>query len=365
MLINNEKIVIYPFSYKSFPEVKILLENKYEIKVLSQLGTGLIGKDIAFSTNRKNSNILVEKLDRKIITNCDVLYIPEGNIEDPLYLGIEEVLDFAIEAGIKIISAIDLKSTNLDLEKYDKFIDLHNSINKSLDSYFLSIKKNRLSYYSPKIPVIIIGGIFDIIDNQYITLALKKQFEENGYEVCCITKEITGKLFDCLTFPENFMNNNHSIEARILELNSYIRASTELFKPQVLIIQVPFGMIRYNNYLENSFGSYAFMISQAITADYFICTATPERLDAKYYNEISDYFHRKYDNPISCLHISNYQPEITNSRSGTNQEFIFIDEKKLEEDIFLIDNKLEFMVTNLFEENCLKNLLKDILKQLG
>lgn len=365
MFFNNQKILIYPFSYKNFPMVKILLNNKFDIIVATQEGTGLVGKDIGFSVNRKECNVQILKYSDEIMDKADVLFIPEGNIDDPINMDIRDIIQKAINNDKIIVSLLELEEKDLYLLEYLNFINLQSRNNLELNSYFARVKENRLSYFIPRIPVIYVGGVFDIIDNSYIAISMKQKFEKSGYKTSCITRENYGKVFDCLTFPHSFIDNQLSIEDRIIEFNNYIRAVVELEKPQVLIIQIPFGMIRYSEYHENSFGSYAFMISEAVKSDYFICTSTSDMLVNKYFQELSNYFDKKFNSPIDALHISNCQFDIPVGSRANKLDIIFKNESEINYSINNLKKELDFKVYNLFIKEHLQDLFEDIMNILG
>lgn len=365
MFIDKEKILVYPFSYRNFPLVKLLLKSELDIIVATEEGTGLIGKDIGFSVNREKCNTSILKYSDQILEKVDVLFIPKGDINHSINEGIKDVLQKAMDSNKKVISSLKLDKENLYFSKYDKYIDLLNITDSRLNTYLTRVKENQLSYFIPDIPVIYVGGVFDIIDNQYIAISVKHKFEENGYRVCCITGESYGKIFNCLTFPHDFMENGISIEYRITELNNYIRASVELMKPHVIIIQIPFGMLRYNEYFENSFGSYAYMVYQAIKSDYFICTSTSEMIVSKYFKELSNCFERQFSSPIDALHISNCLFDIPMDSRASKLDMIFKDELDVNYEIDNIKKDLSFKVFNLFREQDLEDLFQDIINQLG
>lgn len=365
MFIKNDKILIYPFSYKAFPIVKLLLREKLDVIVAAEEGSGLIGKDVAFSTNREKCNLAVLKYSDNLLEESDILIIPEGHINDAVNEGIKTTIEKTISKSKKIASLLSLDKESQYFLDYDEYINLATTKSLNIESYFKRVKENNLPYFVPNIPVIFMGGVFDIIDNNYIAISLKQRFEKDGYKVCCITKEDSGKLFDCLTYPKSFMNNELSIEDRITELNHYIRTCVEIIKPQVLIMQIPFGMIRYNEYLNNSFGSYAFMISQAVKCDYFVCTAVAETVLHKYYEELSDYFYKRFDSPIDSLHISNCQLDLLSNNVVKMDNILFMDESEVENIIKNLKEKLYFKTFNLFKENDMNNLYQDILDKLG
>lgn len=360
----DKKILIYPYNYLSFYIVKHLIDRGMDVLLSSPKGTGLIGRDMAFAVNRQETGIMVSEYSKELFENCDILYIPKGNLNDPINEELPSIIKDAIEYDILIYSSLETQEEH-EFFNYDKFIDLNQKTNPRIDSYFKNIKENRFSFYTPNIPVIYVGGVFDIIDNFYISLSLKYVLEGYGYKVSCITNESTGILFNCLNYPNSFLNDNLSIENRIIELNKYIRTVIEVEKPNVLIIQIPKGMILYNNYFMNSFGSHAFMISEAAQSDYFVCTSSSNVISSEYFKKISEYFEKKFDSPIDCLHISNIKLNIPDGYIDDTREILFINEMKINQSIQIMKRDLSFEGLDLYQKEGLERLCENIFDSLG
>ncbi len=120
--MNEKKLLLFPFNDYSFPLIDYLKKSNVEFLLATCIGTGLVGKDAAYSVNMPNIN--VEVLDiHKICWNqiSDlVLLNPGENLS--LYNQIENILPVAKKNNIPIrdlTNRIDNKSD----EK--KTINLH------------------------------------------------------------------------------------------------------------------------------------------------------------------------------------------------------------------------------------------------
>lgn len=360
MIAKDERILIYPYSYKSYPIVKLLLKKNYIVKVAAFEGLGLIGNDVAFSVNHKEINLEVLEYSNFLLNQIDTLYVPAYYSDDQTDRILSDIIKKVIQLNKKII----IESNDKIIEEflyYDNLINLKTIKNKKIESLFNKIKTYKIKFYRPTIPVIFIGGIHDLFDNDYITIALKARFERDGYKTCCITKQFSNKIFECINFPDEFMNKNNSIENRIINLNNYIKSSVEVLNPHVLIIQIPDGMLQYNDYFDNSFGNNAYLVSQAIRSDYFICCMTSELLSTKKYEEFSNLFSRKYDSAIDCAHFCNSFLHIPTNNRHYNNDILFLNENNIEELLAHHKKESNYKMLNLFDNEDFEILYKDIL----
>lgn len=84
MLQEHDKILVYPYFNTAFPVVKQLIREGFKVYIASYEGTGLIGKDVAFSVNREKCNVKVLMYSNDLLDLSDVIYIPDigkGNLK--------------------------------------------------------------------------------------------------------------------------------------------------------------------------------------------------------------------------------------------------------------------------------------------
>lgn len=362
MIVKSESILIYPYSYKTFPMVKLMLERDYNVKVATFNGLGLIGKDVSYSVNRRKTNIETLEYSESLLNELDILYIPNFNEDTTTKSILKDTIRKAIKLNKKIIVESN-KEIIREFSDYENLIDLQTFKNQKIETYYNKVKIYEMKFYRPSIPVIFIGGIYDLLDNDYITIKLNDYLGKNGYKACCLSRQVSNKVFGCINFPDEFININNSIENRIISLNNYIKSCIEVLNPDLLIIQIPDGMLQYNDYYHNSFGNHAYLISQAVESDYFICSMTTELLSTKHYDKLSNYFSRKYDSPIDCAHYSNCYLDIPNHTKRRNQDVMFLNEGKIEELLIPYRDDSNYQMFNLFNGRNFKLMYQDIINK--
>lgn len=362
MITKDENILVYPYSYKTFPIVNLLFKKNYKVKVATFEGVGLIGKDVAYSVNHNKINLEVLEYSKFLLNQIDILYVPTYYEDDQTDIRLKDVIKEVIKLNKKII----IESNNKMIEEflyYDNLINLKTLKNQDIESLYNKVNTYKIKFYRPTIPVIYIGGVHDLFDNDYITIALKDRLERDRYKICCISRQISNKVFECINFPDEFININNSNENRIRSLNNYIKSSIEVLNPDVMIIQIPGGMLQFNDYYDNSFGNNAYLISQALRSDYFICCMTSELLSIKHYDEFSNLFSRKYDSAIDCAHYSNSFLNIPNSNKHQNRDILFLDEDNIRELLVPYKEESNYKMLNLFNDEDFKILYEDIINK--
>ena len=364
MITKRDKLLIFPYNYKTFPMVKLLLKNNYNVKVSTFPGLGLIGRDVSISVNRQNLNNLLLEYTDYLLEDLDVLYIPEFNNDTVTNDIVANVIAKAVEKNIQIILESKLEVMD-EFKEYEKKICLQTLVNPKIEADYAKTNLYNMKFYRPPIPVVYVGGIHDLIDNDYVLIALKDYLERNGYKTCCISREISNKLFGCIGFPEEFINEGRSIEDRILSLNAYIKSSIDILNPDILIIQIPNGMIQYNDYFHNSFGGYTYLISQAVKGDYFICSVTTEIFSQEHHKRLSQYFSKRIDIPISCLHLSNCVVDIPYDTRAQNKDILFLRESEIDVQLLDYNHNSEYKSFNLFKEDDIKTLYDDIINKFA
>ena len=104
---------------------------------------------------------------------------------------------------------------------------------------------------------------------------------------------------------EMCIRDRYSSEQATFMLNKYIRNIVEKENPDVLVIELNDGMLRYNEELMNTFGIYNYMISEAVKPDYNIVILSSQELDNDFLANLDKYSSRKFDAPIDAIHVTN------------------------------------------------------------
>lgn len=308
----NTKIVVFPYNAFAYPIVNYLLKCGYSVYPLSLSGTGLINKDVSLSINSQTIGVNVYDYSTFTFSSDMDVYLVNSPIESPMH---EKSIEF-LEMIANLNNIRIFKNSMLILEEYPSIKNIHN-----FTQNYDYLKHNERNFYNVNIPVVFVSGIIDTIDNSVISLSLIKELRCKGMNAQLISNDCNSEFAFTYLFPREFMNNGLSIESRISILNDFIRFICETNKPDILLMQIPKGLLRYDDSFYNSFGAYTFMISEAVTCDYFICSFPYELCNIAYFDLINDYVNRKLNTNISSIHMSSIslRHDITQTKTGEPQ----------------------------------------------
>lgn len=195
-------------------------------------------------------NLLFFKSSEEIVEEItDVLFY--GNLED-----IEEKMQYFIRRGKRVFVY------NLSLKNEKKYI--HNVSLLMKNKFLHNQSKDEL--YAIQCPVISIMGISDKCERYKLFLDISLAIEKKGYEVMRLSGEALGQMNKCIQIP-NFIYSGKSMMERALFLNHFIYYKVKQRKPDILVIDVPGGIMNQSPTKYMNDGEYAYIISNSVNID--------------------------------------------------------------------------------------------------
>ncbi len=359
--MKSKNYLFYPYTDKSYGFVRGLISSDIKFDVISPKGLGFVGKDIAYAVNSKEVGKIVKSYNDINFKDYDSIILSS------------HINKFMKNELLKIIKSS--RNNNLDIINYccdkeykelfhknfipiDKDYEEGKLIKRTVDT----IDKFKLPFYNPQKLIIFVGGIIDTIDNFYISLQMKLGLEKIGYKVEMITNELDGQFFQCLNYPDEFMDNGTDPIMQIFGLNRFIQAIESKINPDILIVQIPEGMIAYSKYYNNTFGIYTFMIGQSIRPDYFLLNISPEDINEKYLNKLNEYFKVIVGKEVDVFNVINSSHQIENKLEMKLDKPMYL---PYEEIIKLVSdyNDTDLKIENLYEQVRIDNLVKDLIER--
>lgn len=357
--MNTKNYIFYPYSHKSYGFIRGLQSLNIKFDVISPNGFGLMGKDTSYAVNGKELGKKVKGYLDIEFSSYDSIIISDNlndSMEDELIQIIErskennlEIINYCNkEKYIKLISnGLLVKST-----KYQK--------EESIISYMDRLEELNLPFYSPEKLMIAVGGILQTIDNFYISLQIKIGLEKMGYSVEMITNESDGEFFNCLKYPEEFMQINIRPEEQIQKLNRYIQAVENEINPDIIIMDLPTGLITYDKYYNNSFGIYGFMIGQSVRPDYFILNTSYDSISQEYFGRLNNYFEIILGKKVDIFNITNSIFQDDNTVKTQLDSPMYLKHEDLQ-DLLMRGNKIDFKIDSLYETKKINNMIKELI----
>lgn len=324
-----KKAVLYPFSELQMPLLKYFNDFSTDFQLVSTVapvGTGLCGKDISLSDNRINQEIVVKEDLKEELSKADAIFIPWYDEERGKLINIVDTIEMAISMGKDIISNTYLsraKTTSIKKKcktNNVKFIDGHLEDNKWLRQMFAGIHRI-------PVPVIFVGGFMTDSNNFEVALSLAKHFKEDGYKVAAtgIRPEYNLMGFHYISLLADLVAGRLSgkdMRTIIIWLNHYFYSLVRKENPDVLIVEIPGGMIDMPEF-PNESGVFAYILSQILKPDYTIGCSLYSEASEKDYEKLTNEINQRFGYPVDCIHISNKEISISSSEQKHKMEFIY------------------------------------------
>lgn len=155
------------------------------------------------------------------------------------------------------------------------------------------------------VPIIFVAGTTSYTEKFHVQLVLRKRLSDNGYKVSQIGSKPYSSLFGFHSYP-SFMSDSMNNTKKIISFKKYVKYIELQEQPELIIVGIPGGIMAVNKKHHFDFGMTAYMISQAVDADYVIMNMlyslkyTEEQLE-----EIRKVCRYRFNFEIDCFHLSN------------------------------------------------------------
>lgn len=301
---------LYPFCSQLLPVVKFFedFQDKYALKKLySPSGFGLNGRDAAYSRNHPQIGITVADRFNPGDQEWDVLIlIRTTGIEKIEDTKLVEIAEYTLQSG-KSVHFFDDSSADVPkkmwtlLEAYPDKVKLYTGSLQTIVKRSFSSEE----YTAVDIPVVLVGGLVEEADTFEVLLRLAAQLRAEGFNATAIAKHPVGQLFGLHTLNRIYERNDLTEAQKILELNRMLKNVEISERPNILLIEAPDAVKRYNDIAPNGFGIRTYMLCQAVCPDYFICCVPCDLGVEGFLEAISRDFENRLSSPIHAVHVSN------------------------------------------------------------
>lgn len=179
-----------------------------------------------------------------------------------------------------------------------------------------------------------IGMISSGISYTSVFFNLMRIFREKGYTVAGICDRYDSQMINgCYPFPSNIFEENIKDQEKILKLNDYINTVQMKHSADIIILCFPQAMLKYSDAVPDGFGVNSFMVSQAVSIDYFVLTEP--LLEAQYDNfeGMNNTFRERYGFEINAIGIDNKTVNNADSKELEKMVYFTIDPKEVDEEV--------------------------------
>jgi peptide maturation system protein (TIGR04066 family) len=301
---------LFPFDSHLLPAVKLFeeLQDKYTLRALiSPSGYGLTGRDAGYSRNHPPVGLTVNDALDPTDPTWDTLILSQPHRTEAMANAeLESVAERAVQLG-KSVLYFDYGSTNV----FEELLSLSEHHPGKFEFYGKTPHTPAIPAFNVEkykyidTPVVLIGGLVAEADTFEVLLRLTARLRADGWCVTGITRHPLGKHFGLHTVNHIFDSKSMTGEAKILELNRFVRSLEAAERPNVILMEAPDAVLKYNNYAPNGFGIQTYMLCQAVRPDYFVCCVPCELAQGLFLETISRDFEYRLGSSIHAAHVSN------------------------------------------------------------
>ncbi|RRJ67111.1 TIGR04066 family peptide maturation system protein [Paenibacillus oralis] len=288
----RKKLAIYPF----FEELMPVLQYKNKIRdyelVYAITPTGWE----SFSESGEFSEYICSEerfYSENLIHSIDIflLCLPMFQINSSIY---HRIITLAEQYGKQIIYEIELEPIIKELFKGQGIC-----LNPELSDITPSTE-----IVSIDVPVIMILGLGENCEKWRIQLDLRDFFHLKGYRASLISSNPISQLLGFHTLPSSLDNKGLIFSQQVQNLNSFIKKIELKEKPDVIILGVPGGILKYSNSVPNGYGYLPFLISNAVTPDLSILSLYGGNYTEQNIQEIKSTCYYRFGVVVNYFHIS-------------------------------------------------------------
>lgn len=360
--MKDKKCLLYPFTDKSYVIIKGMINLGIDVDVISSIGSGYVGKSIGYSVNKNNPRKTAKSINDIDFKEYDVIIIPENFEYDHQKEEIKVLLDKIHQHKLKVCYFGErinpFKHERLDIENINTNRDIINYIENSKD---LSSKP----LFKPQVPIIYIGELLETQDSLDIGLGLKIELEKQGYTCSLISQNADAMIFGSFTYPSNFMGNQCSAEEQIVSFNRWVGAIDYNQKPDLIIFDVPKGIMQYGGNYHNSFGIYAQMMAVTLEPDFLILTVTKDNVEEIQLDVINTHLGGKLGRIVDMFHLTNSVFDIPPNNSTEPDKPLYIKENKINNILNNTSKKYENKFKNLSSNDEIVALVDSIINKFS
>lgn len=360
----NQKIILFPYSDRLYGMMCYLLDQNIEIIPTASLGSSYIGRIIGYAVNRQDDRTLV--YDIAIINELSVDYV---------FLSAQTEYDVH-HKNIKLIcKTCGAKGISLIYQGADKnilkLIELYCKPNHNLTLFNNDIalhleKENEVSsFVDVDIPVIYLGGLVESGDSLEIALKLKSAFEELGYCALAVSNNRDIEVSEGFAIPEFFMTTQYLPEEQMSKMVKWFSAVIKMRRPDVIIVDLPKGLLTYNKRIHNSFGIYSIMLSLILNPDFFIVSLNNFELSEIDLNKYNNFLMKKLGIRVDVFNLSNRYYKVFDADYSIPKMPLYIKEDMLIDFIESFNQSSNIKLMNLASSEDIKGVMDKIIEKFS
>jgi len=301
-------VAFYPYSSQFLPVVRHFdqLQDQYTLdKLYSLPGAGLNGKDASYACNHPPTGKIVSgEIDINDPGWTSIIIVSHQDEASESGNYVFNQIKRVLAAGKSVIFCGDSRALTskrieaLKLQYRNQFIILTEEA-LSCKDVVAKVRHRQID-----VPVILIGGLVESSDTLEILLEIDAELRRRDVCPSVLTKQPAGRLFRYHSYDSIFSLGLSEAE-KTGRLNRFTKTIEREERPDVILIEAPDAVMRFNEIDPNGFGIRTYMLTQAIQIDYFVCSVPLELAVTPLLMALSNDFSKRLGSPIHAVQVSN------------------------------------------------------------
>lgn len=352
--------LIYPFTTECIAFAEYVQEFRNDLNIVKavclpifrtrfdNIGSIDVGTD--FETSLK---------DVECVIICDFNHI------NALYNNVIDKIIIAIESGKKVICYAELyndelkKIRSITKNDNDAFVYLGNEP---------EIMISDILYEKQECVVIGVGKLMSGIDTDKCFCNLYSRFKKMGYNVVGISNR-NSQLIGCSLFPDEIYTSYATDDQKVTFINDYINKIQTKYCADIILIQFPYGMVKFTDEVGDGYAIRSYILSQALSVDYFVLNMPVDAIDPGSFDELNNQFIYKFDFSIDAVLFVNSALNVIDSLEHFKIQYQDVSEEYTEKICCSFDELNEDVFFGVSERNddydkivtmCVENLSENI-----
>lgn len=321
------QLYIYPFSYLQLPIVSYEIKSKKIVPVLSESIyrnddnlNYLINDDKNFI---KNNSVSIDEMFKSLSTSNDYIFCNSDSMIHSLKYGVDisnRLTDLNLDYT-EYLSYNNKKKIKEISKKSDIYVtDNINYINDDIINICNKNEKYELKHIS--IPIICITSLISEYGKSDLCLKLFEYYKKRNKKVDCIMTDSIYQILGLKSIDYDFLLSR-DVDTAIMYINNYVYELSKF--NDVLIMEVPYNLIKYDNKKIDTAGVFAYILSQSIRLDSTICCIPINNNNKKYYNTLEKIINERFGFKNIMFHLTNYFPVFNNRPIEYELPGVFLD----------------------------------------
>lgn len=312
----KRKLAVAPFTKETYPLIACPPPEFEICAAIAPHGIGIDGSDLSVLRNREPIGFRGTADLEGGIAACDAVLIPDlGDLSrgdaGPVQCATESLSAFALRA---LDEAVRQKKdvlclSTLDREGRERCARACERNGRAFSYGERAVAAGKQAKYRHlSAPVIFVGETGPDCDGYEVFLQLLRSLRADNKRVLALSEDKANVLYGQRAV--SFWTIDDPLSSAF-NLNAYVAELAEQTRPDVVLVRLPLPMMKFDDEITFDFGLSAFMISQALPADFLLYCSYYSLRDPQLMAGLSENFFAKFGFPISAIHLSNQMTDFS------------------------------------------------------